>query len=803
MKSLLRGISRWMAAVVVAACVSNAQSVTSITMVDINNQPLLDINNLPVANPISGNQTIFLNRLKSTSFSFLANTSGTLSRVLFTLTNISTHNYVGAHFATATPYTVCDYQDCSVYFPAGPSSCGTTYLLQALPYSSAGAAGTPYSVSFTMAPGVGLTMTQDATGANFTITLPVDGDNELKINDSQNFDSSAPVIVDQADINSSVQLNTLQSGLVQGTTYYFQSLPSGTVATCVIQPQKWNLVLPQPDYLRQAWLVEGVWFLSFAGMQFDPGQTAWSTRGDWLYGPNRLNDPATEKYFTVGAQLEQTEQGLRQGVNEAEGHNDLQMIDELADYYTHFLTSTANVTLPGDSQPTTLGARVMTLDQVDMLGGNQQLRISTDRIDNSWLVTPWLGSTQTIVTISGDDVQGYVLAECQLCNFIFLSPAAELIRLISRVPAENRKPHMEPFVNTYVPFLVNDQLLRSMYNAKVELGDCAASHGGPFDIEGPVSWYEGFTYRLAHGIPDSMPARDLECYAMFNNDLYAVGMAADILGANANDPNLVQLDGLKQQALQDAVTAAVAYFQLKGHIHHGVDFANRSAIGVSYFDGDFAYLDRYACYTTSLFPTAPCDPPGIQPNPNPLISWDYSHYGILPMFLRTLFDNKKVLGASAAGNFPQPSDLQLAANQLIYNVMHNDTDSSARQRPIFSNYMDGTDGWYRVGYHGPDFGYPPSIYCNARLAAMDPPQGRPCVGPVPVGSWGGLANFNQDLDQIEQNVVSLAQSYNANQSFLDQYYFYALPFSFWDSAEQVTYPPALQNILFSGASQVQ
>jgi len=788
---------------ILAVGIANAQGVTGITMVDVKNQPLLDLDDQPVADPINNNQTIFLNRLASTSFSFRANTAGTLSRLLFTLTNVSTHTQVGAHAATAAPYTVCDYQDCSVYFPAGPSSCGTTYLLQAVPYSTAGIAGTPYSVSFTMAPGGGLTMTQDAGGANVTVTLPIDGDSELKINDSQNFDPSAPVIVDLTSIDSSVQLNTLQSGLVPGTTYYFQSLPSGTLATCVIQPQKWNLVLPQPDYLRQAWLVEGVWFLSFAGMQFDPQQTAWSARQDWFYGPNRLSDPATEKYFTVGAQLEQTEQGLRQGVNEAEAHNDLRMMDELADYYTRFLTSTVNVTLPGDTQPSTLGARVMTLDQIDMLGQNPLLRLSTDRIDNSWLQTPWPGVTRTIVTVSGDDSQGYALTECALCNLIFLSPAAELVRLISAVPREDRKPHMEPFVNAYVPFLVGDQLLRSMYNTKVSIGDCAASQGGPFDIEGPISWYKGFTYRLAHGIPDSMPARDLECYAMFNNDLYATGMAADILGANANDPNLVQLDESEQQALQDATTAAVAYFQLKGHIHSGMDFANQSGTGVSYFDGDFAYLDRYACYSTAAFPTAMCDPPGIPPNPNPLISWDYSHYGIVPMFLRTLFDNKKILGGNPVTNFPQPTDLQLAANQLVYNVMHDDTDVSAQQRPIFSNYMDGTDGWYRVGYHGPDFGYPPSIYCNARLAAMDPPQGRPCVGPVPVGSWGGLANFNQDLNQIQQNVVSLAQSYDANQSFLDQYYFYVFPFSFWDSAGHVAYPPALQNILFSSASQVQ
>src|SRR5262249_35849399 len=153
---------------------------------------------------------------------------------------------------TSAPFTVCSSSDCSVYFPAGSSSCGTAYLLQAVPYSSSGGslvAGTPFSLSFTMAPGGGLTMAQDSGGDNVTITPPAN-DNRILIDDGPAF--SKP-IVDQSFSTSSLAIsNILSSGLVQGITYHLKSLPSGATATCVIQPAKWNLILPQSDWLTQA-----------------------------------------------------------------------------------------------------------------------------------------------------------------------------------------------------------------------------------------------------------------------------------------------------------------------------------------------------------------------------------------------------------------------------------------------------------------------------------------------------------------------------------------------------------------------
>src|SRR5262249_16108562 len=148
-----------------------------------------------------------------------------------------------------------------------------------------------------------------------------------------------------------------------------------------------------------------------------------------------------------------------------------------------------------------------------------------------------------------------------------------------------------------------------------------------------------------------------------------------------------------------------AFFKKKQNSHATTDFQGQAASAVSYFDGDFIELGTtllpdtaYACYSGATYPSTQCDLPGSATNPEPMVSWDISHYSTVPVFLRSLFDYKKAI-SSLTNNFPAPSDLSSAANQLIYNVMRNHGQSSGQKNPVFANYMEGTDGWYRIGYN--------------------------------------------------------------------------------------------------------
>ena len=84
-------------------------------------------------------------------------------------------------------------------------------------------------------------------------------------------------------------------------------------------------------------------------------------------------------------------------------------------------------------------------------------------------------------------------------------------------------------------------------------------------------------------------------------------------------------------------------------------------------------------------------------------------------------------------------------NQYVYRVFNGDYS-----RPLFHNYLDGSDGWHRVGYHGAAFGYPPSPYCD-----MHNPN-QPCMTPGQIMGWGLLAFSSPDLAALEQALVRLA-----------------------------------------------
>jgi hypothetical protein len=686
--------------------------------------------------------------------------------------------------------------------------------LQAVPYTSSGGtlvAGVPFSLSFIMAPGGGLTVTQDSGGSNITITPPsTTSDNRIQIDDGPDFNTP---IVDQTFSTSSLSIsNITSSGLVPGITYNFKSLPSGTVATCVIQPTKWNFIIPQSDWLTEAWTGPGRSGLAYIGSMTYSG--GWS-----LPSPDTmtqyLTSSSTAVNYQVATMAQMNEMILDDAVQEAQQHFDISRIDELAQYYYQYMNSTATLTLPGASSPTTFGARIALVSDLINIGTAEGF--PTTQLSSSYLTTVWPSTTKTMATYTAGQIE-----ECQLCNEIFLYSAAKLMRLITTVPSGSRTTNMTSFISAYKSFLVDDIILRYVYNYKVPLGTCATYMSGLAD---PTSNYNFWNYVTTNY--SQRATNSLECYSMANNNLYLIGMAAEILGANANNSTLVPLTNSSPCSslaaceltnLQNVVQAGVAFFKKKQNDHSSTttNFQGQSATAISYFDGDFVVLGTtvlpdtaYSCFSSSSYPTTQCNLPGSPTNPVPLVSWDNSHYATVPLFLRSLFDNKKVIN-SLTGNFPAPSDLSAASNQLIYNVMQNHTQSSGQTKPVFANYMDGTDGWYRVGYNGTNSGYAPSSSCDARSTNPPALSTGPwtCVAaPGVTSNWGGLSAFSSDLNQIEQNFVALAQATDTtSQNFRDLHYYDPgrnLPFSFYDSSQNIIYATGMINILFGNSAYVQ
>src|SRR5262249_22133985 len=152
--------------------------------------------------------------------------------------------------------------------------------------------------------------------------------------------------------------------------------------------------------------------------------------------------------------------------------------------------------------------------------------------------------------------------------------------------------------------------------------------------------------------------------------------------------------------LRSALETGVRFFQSKrSEYPETSNFQGQRVGSASYFNGDYAAHSDYdfSAITSEKFPS------GERKKTLPNASWDISHAYRIPIFLRSLYENRKATGVQ----FPQYHDLQLVVNQYVYRVFGGDFS-----RPLFHNYFDGSDGWHRVGFNGPAFGYPPSVYCD-------------------------------------------------------------------------------------------
>lgn len=132
-------------------------------------------------------------------------------------------------------------------------------------------------------------------------------------------------------------------------------------------------------------------------------------------------------------------------------------------------------------------------------------------------------------------------------------------------------------------------------------------------------------------------------------------------------------------------------------------------------------------------------------------------------------------------------------NQYVYRVFNGDYS-----HPLFHNYFDGSDGWYRVGYNGPEFGYPPSSYCD-----MHNPN-RPCLMPGAIIAWGELSFASADLARLEQALMRLAlDGKPETRRFRDRYYFYAEnPYEVLGAEGKQTYAVALYFVIAENAEMI-
>ena len=116
------------------------------------------------------------------------------------------------------------------------------------------------------------------------------------------------------------------------------------------------------------------------------------------------------------------------------------------------------------------------------------------------------------------------------------------------------------------------------------------------------------------------------------------------------------------------------------------------------------------------------------------VGWDLSHARRFVHVFDTLYRNKKITGL----NFPDDIFMTRLANQFLYGSFNGDFTE-----PLFANFMDGTNGWYRIGYlKRQGFGYGPWDMSISSLT----------------GGYGFWSRYNNNFEKLYRALLIMTSS---------------------------------------------
>jgi hypothetical protein len=295
-----------------------------------------------------------------------------------------------------------------------------------------------------------------------------------------------------------------------------------------------------------------------------------------------------------------------------------------------------------------------------------------------------------------------------LSSSLFLSMVAQTVFRIARIPDPWRSPIMTVFVKRFGPVL-SSHYSRWVIGATLIDADGNISQvgAGPFqrrswgcrylDQTSPamMTHAELIDHIMYESLASEPSAR--YCNAVTDVDLFIMSGVSDLVAAYLTDSTLVQrpenLDHLLYRYLPKAnfmVTDRLVATEL-------TDWSGATVAGAVFDKGHWdEHPDHRYAGNDQIF----IDPDSLLPVIARGTGWDISHGRRFVTTYQSFFDNREILGFTR----PDCNDMRSLADQFIYGVYNGDS-----VLPLFSNYMDGANGWYRVGYQKrPHFGYGPS-----------------------------------------------------------------------------------------------
>ena len=296
---------------------------------------------------------------------------------------------------------------------------------------------------------------------------------------------------------------------------------------------------------------------------------------------------------------------------------------------------------------------------------------------------------------------------------------------ISEISPNQQTETMKTFIQTFSPILSSHY---RRWILGVQEHNNASHHKplGSFDRRG---WgckddKENYIYArtLHQEIEELMkkPYRGASyCNVVADPILLIVSGLGYYMGAEMNQPKLYTIKEKKRlrSSLQKGITLISQRFQVK----KGKDFNKKPIKRLSFQEGEwYGHPDYdYSGYMQKKFPQKKDKYPLKE------IGLDVAHGDRVLYFLEMLNATKQHFSFS----FPTKKEMKMFSDGFLYNVFSGDD-----KHPIFKNYMDGSNGWFRVNYDSREgYGYAP--FSIGSIGAVQ-------------GGYPRLAKYNKRISTI-------------------------------------------------------
>lgn len=328
----------------------------------------------------------------------------------------------------------------------------------------------------------------------------------------------------------------------------------------------------------------------------------------------------------------------------------------------------------------------------------------------------------------------------------FLGLISEAVLEVSKIPSNQRSTVMRNFVKTFSP-LLNSHYSRWVTGVAVKNKNNKIVLAGPFSrawatCPKQYTKYVSLTASKLVNILINQTNNQYKsyCNAIQDKDLWIMAGVSNYLAAYQYNSKEVAKP-TKPAKLRNYLRQSIQLLRLRLNYTRLTNFKGQRELGLSL---DIGYWGNYPPFTYSGY-TGDSFPTLKDKKSNPNLGWDISHARRFLFVFEALYKNKEILGFS----FPTHDTMRLLSNQLLYGAFNQDF-----RHPLFSNYIDGSDGWFRVNQNK-GTGYPPSS------------SGIAVIG----GGYGLYQTYNNDTNQVMASLYNILNDTSTdNMHFVQTYY---------------------------------